>query len=145
MFWKLTYIYNGSPFEYLESTKVNKYCVKLNVELGCYNNLIKNYKTFDYIKMGGGQFKGIGISSIYVPIPDFIEFYGLNEVISTFQSQMKKNNLGIYMVITKEFRTVNAKKILEKEILFFADQKILCDTDSRLWSLIVALENDKDL
>jgi len=58
---------------------------------------------------------------------------------------MKKNNLGIYMVITKEFRTVNAKKILEKEILFFADQKILCDTDSRLWSLIVALENDKDL
>lgn len=54
MFWKLTYIYNGSPFEYLEGTKVNKYCVKLNVELGCYNNLIKNYKTFDYIKVGGG-------------------------------------------------------------------------------------------
>jgi len=40
---------------------------------------------------------------------------------------MKKNNLGIFMIITKEFRKVDKKKHLIKELMVFADQAILND------------------
>ena len=53
----------------------------MNLALGCENNLIKNYKTFDYIKIADGTFKGIGISSIYIPVNDIIESYGLDNVV----------------------------------------------------------------
>lgn len=67
--------------EYLEQQKFNKYCIEMNVNLGCENNLIKNYKTFDYIKLEDGTFKGVGISSIYIPVDHIIEQYGLDNVV----------------------------------------------------------------
>ena len=45
---------------------------------------------------------------------------------------MRKNNLGIFMIITKEFRKVDKKKHLLKEIMVFADQGILCDDKTQL-------------
>jgi len=65
----------------LECCKINKYCVKQNIELGCHNNLIKNYKTFDYIKQADKTYKGVGVSSIYIPVNEFIEHFGLNDVV----------------------------------------------------------------
>ena len=82
---------------------------------------------------------------IYIPINDFIENFGLSEVIKELQSQMRKNNLGIFMIITKEFRKVEKKKHLLKEIMIFADQSILDDDKTQLQTLMGALENDKDL
>jgi len=58
---------------------------------------------------------------------------------------MKKNNLGIFMIITKEFRKVEDKKVLLKEIMVFADQAILTDDNTQLQYLLAALENDKSL
>ena len=58
---------------------------------------------------------------------------------------MRKNNLGIFMIITKEFRKVEKKKHLLKEIMIFADQAILDDDKTQLQTLMGALENDKDL
>lgn len=41
---------------------------------------------------------------------------------------MRHNNLGIFMIITKEFRNVGShKKELIKEVMVFADQNILTD------------------
>jgi len=45
---------------------------------------------------------------------------------------MKKNKLGIFMIITKEFRIVDGKEKLFKEIMVFADQTILADTKTNL-------------
>jgi len=81
MFEQLCFHYQRDPREYLECCKINKYDIKQNVELGCFNNLIKNYKTFDYIKQANNTYKGIGVSSIYIPVPDFIQNFGLQEVI----------------------------------------------------------------
>lgn len=110
MFEQMCFLYNQNPWEYLECCKINKYDIKQNIELGCFNNLIKNYKTFDYIKQADKSFKGVGISSVYIPVNDFIDNFGLKEVIKELQSQMKKLNLGIYIIITKEFRLVDNKK-----------------------------------
>jgi len=49
------------------------------------------------------------------------------------------------MIITKEFRKVEKKKHLLKEIMIFADQAILDDDKTQLQTLMGALENDKDL
>jgi hypothetical protein len=68
MFDQLIHYYKKDPIEYLESCKIDKYDIKKNVELGCFNNLIKNYKTFDYIKQDDDTYRGIGISSVYIPI-----------------------------------------------------------------------------
>jgi hypothetical protein len=84
--------------------------------------LIKNYKTFDYIKQSDKSFKGVGISSIYIPINDFIENFGLDHVVAELKKLMRHYNLGIYMIITKEFRKVSStKKELIKEVMVFAD------------------------
>ena len=58
---------------------------------------------------------------------------------------MNKNNLGIYMIITKEFRKIENKKVLFKEKMIFADQAILSDDKTQLQQLFTSLENDKDL
>lgn len=49
------------------------------------------------------------------------------------------------MIITKEFRKVEDKKVLLKEIMVFADQAILTDDNTQLQYLLAALENDKSL
>jgi len=65
--------------EYLESLKHTKYDLKMNIELGCHNLIIKNYKTFEYIVHPDGT-SGIGISSIYIPIAEFIKAFELDTV-----------------------------------------------------------------
>ena len=82
--------------------------------------MIKNYKTFDYIK-SQDQTYGIGISSIYIPINEFINYYGFEEVVHEFKTQMQKHNLGIFIIITKEFKKVDGEEKLFKEIMLFAD------------------------
>lgn len=59
---------NSTYNEFLIDQKFN---LQHALELGCYPNLIKNYKTFEYIKVGNKAY-GVGISSIYVPIDTFI-------------------------------------------------------------------------
>lgn len=81
MYEQMCFYYNRNPLEYLECCKINKYDIKQNVELGCYNNLIKNYKTFEYIRQADKTFKGVGVSSIYIPIRDFIDNFGLEVVV----------------------------------------------------------------
>lgn len=61
---------------------------------------------------------------------------------------MKRLNLGIFIIITKEFLKIENsthKKVLLKEMMIFADQDILTDDKSCLKTLVGALENDKDL
>ena len=71
--------------------------------MGCHALIVKNYKTFEYIKHHDGT-SGIGISSTYIPIDEFIKGFELSECIAAFSSHMDACNLGIYMMITKEFR-----------------------------------------
>lgn len=59
--------YSESNHEYLENLKGAKYDIKRNLELGFENNMIKNYKTFDYIK-NDSQTHGIGVASVYIPV-----------------------------------------------------------------------------
>ena len=80
IFEQLCFYYCKCPREYLDACKATKYNIKKNLELGCFNNLIKNYKTFDYIK-NGQNVHGVGVSSIYIPIDEFIQTYGLDEVV----------------------------------------------------------------
>lgn len=58
---------------------------------------------------------------------------------------MKANKLGAFMIITKEFVKNDGKDCLLKEVFIFSDQSILSDDQSKLSSLIRALENDKSL
>ena len=58
---------------------------------------------------------------------------------------MKANKLGAFMIITKEFVKNDSKDCLLKEVFIFSDQSILSDDQSKLSSLIRALENDKSL
>jgi hypothetical protein len=57
---------------------------------------------------------------------------------------MKKNNLGVIMIITKEFRKGDiGKKKLLNEIMVFVDQTIITDDNTQLQSLLIALENTR--
>jgi hypothetical protein len=71
----------SDPTEYLSSLKSTKYNVMQNIDLGCKNNFIKNYKSFDYIISGPVTY-GIGVSSIYIPVDEMIEHFTLDKVIA---------------------------------------------------------------
>ena len=139
------YYTSSTPMEYLEMLKHTKYDLKKNIELGCHALIIKNYKTFEYMIHHDGT-SGIGISSTYIPIADFIAGFELSECIAEFKSQMDSCNLGIYMMITKEFRKdENNKDVLFKEIMLFYDEMKLCKDCSQIEKLITALEDNKAL
>jgi len=53
-----------------------KYNTKLNLDLGCKNNLIKNFKAFDYIPVDDGTY-GVGVSSVYIPPLTFLKEFGV--------------------------------------------------------------------
>ena len=126
--------------DYLESLKHTKYDLQMNLDLGCHNLIIKNYKTFEYIVHHDGT-SGIGISSIYIPIDDFIKGFELSEVMAAISSHMDAMNLGIYMMITKEFRKdENDKDVLYKEVMLYYDQMKLCVNCSQVEKLITAME-----
>jgi hypothetical protein len=58
---------------------------------------------------------------------------------------MKKHNLGIFMIITKEFKKVEGKEKLFKEIMLFADQTIVKDDTTQLDKLMMTLEKDQTM
>jgi len=114
----------------------------MNLDLGCHNLIIKNYKTFEYIVHHDGT-SGIGISSIYIPVDDFIKGFELSEVMAAISSHMDAMNLGIYMMITKEFRKdENDNDVLYKEVMLYYDEMKLCSSCSQVDKLIAAMEAD---
>ena len=117
-----------NPEEYLSSLKHTKYNVMANIGLGCRNNFIKNFKAFDYITSGPITY-GIGISSIYIPVREMVDHYGLKTVASEMQRLMDKKNLGLFIIITKHEKGPDHE--LVKEMALFRDNQILNDFESQ--------------
>lgn len=140
MYNQLVLYKSECKMDYLEALKHTKYDLAMNIDLGCHNLIIKNYKTFEYIVHKDGV-HGIGISSIYIPIAEFIKAFEIDTVQAEISSHMDAMNLGIYMIITKEFRKdENDKDVLYKEIMIYYDQFKLCNESSQVEKLITAME-----
>jgi hypothetical protein len=60
--------------------------------------------------------------------------------MAAFSSHMDAKNLGIYMMITKEFRKEDGKDVLYKEVMLYYDQMKLCASCSQVEKLIAAME-----
>ena len=100
------------------------------------NNFIKNFKAFDYITSGPLTY-GIGVSSIYIPVNEMIEYFTIEKVIAEMSRLQEKKNLALFIVITKYEQ--GPKKELTKEMMLFSDNEYLDENESEYPDLKKAL------
>jgi hypothetical protein len=70
-----------------------------------------------------------------------LDFFGVQEVAKSIQTQMKTLKLGLYMIMTS-YSDVNSGQF-RKEVLMFHDQDILSDEINKFHELKDMLSNDK--
>ena len=125
---------------YSQTLLASKQDVKKNLELGCKENLIKDFKVYDLIEDDDLNRYGIGVSSIVITINTFLEYFTTNTVIYEMQQLMKDKNLGLFMVVTNYKSEDGGYK---KEVMLFSDNQILDEDISKFQELKDVLETDK--
>lgn len=111
-----------------------KFDIKSNLDLGCPNLLLKDYKTYEQNKAGCSF--NIGIALVVIPINQFIEHFTAEKVAQHSDEFMLKQDLSLFMIMT-DYQDDTG---YHKEILVYGKCQEIC----QLPSLLQALEADKE-
>lgn len=110
-----------------------KYDIELNLKSGLRNMLIKDYKTYAFLK---GEV-GIGVASIVVPLGLMHKHFGIDTVCSEMDQLMKERNLGMFSIVTNY---PDEHKNYHRELLVYENPHIYSGDDLKFEELVKHLD-----
>jgi hypothetical protein len=121
-------------FNDLNDVKID---INMNLKLGIENILKKDYKTYYLLEQGN---KGIGISSIVVPMELLFSTFSCEAISKSIENQMESMKLGLFGIMTSY---KDKDKLFKRELLFYSNDKIFSRENSNIMVLIKEIEEDE--
>jgi inorganic pyrophosphatase/exopolyphosphatase len=119
---------------YWEKLNQSKFDINLNMKLGLHNLLKKDFKTYYLLD---NHTKGLGVSSIVVPLDLIFSEFGEEALAKELDFKLTQDNLGLMSIVTNH---ADEQGGYHKELMIYSNNEIYSSDKAKFMELAQALD-----